>query len=62
MEGKNILAKTVIQKETQIESRDQEIIIISITTRTIRDQVTQDSIASLDKLKLKNSQKHQHYE
>ena len=55
MEGKNILAKTVIQKETQIESRDQEIIIISITTRTIRDQVTQDSIASLDKLKLKNS-------
>ena len=37
MEKKGILVKTVIQKETQIESRDQEIIITGIITRITKD-------------------------
>ena len=37
MEKKGILAKTVTQKKTQIESRDQEIIITGTITRITKD-------------------------
>ena len=69
MKERDISVKTVTQKETQMEPRDQE----TITTRTItritritRDQVIQGLVVSLDRdrsdrLKQKNSQKHQHH-
>ena len=60
MEEKGILVKTIIQRETWMESGDQEITITRIITRITKDWVTQGLIVSLnkdrlDRLKLKNS-------
>ena len=39
MEGRDILAKTITQRETWIEPRSQETIITGIITRITRDWV-----------------------
>ena len=69
MEGRDISVETVIQKGTRMESGDQETIttgIITRITRITRDQVIQGPVVSLnrdrsDRLKQKNSQRHQHH-
>ena len=49
MEGKGISVKTITQKGTWIESRDQETITIGIITRITRDWVIQGLVVSLNR-------------
>ena len=69
MEGKDISVETVTQKGTQMEPGDQETITtgtITRITRITRGRVIQGLVVFLnkdrsDRLKQKNSQKHQHH-
>ena len=66
MERKDISVKTVTQKGTQMEPRDQETIITGTIIKITKDQIIQGLVVSLnkdrlDRLKQKNSQKHQHH-
>ena len=69
MEGRDISVETVTQKGTQMEPGDQETITtgtITRITRTTRDRVIQGLVVSLnrdksDRLKQKNSRRHQHH-
>ena len=49
MERKDILVETVIQKRTQIESRNQKIITTRIITRITKNRVIQGLVVFLNR-------------
>ena len=66
MEERDILVKTIIQKGTRIEPGNQKTIITGTIIKITKDQIIQGLVVSLnkdrlDRLKQKNSQKHQHH-